>query len=177
MYYSLMIIAKFSNHATSITLRFSHCKQISCTLAVARFTKVNFIFCHSLINNCSVFQPPIFTFQGSPVFGVCAVRSGGACCLLTSIIIRLVKWIVKRFLRSFFTLQDCTTPRPSFGKILCNFHKTAFPRHSSHQIPFHFGITNPTHFLSPSLSNSSTSPIYPLFLTPAFSCFSKKFLI
>ena len=44
MYYLLMIIAKSSNHATSITLRFSHCKQISCIFALARFTKVNFIF-------------------------------------------------------------------------------------------------------------------------------------
>nr|DAN88168.1 MAG TPA: hypothetical protein [Caudoviricetes sp.] len=29
-----------------------------------------------------------------------------------------------------------------------NFHKTDFPRHSTHQIFSHFGITIPTYFIS-----------------------------
>nr|DAZ72744.1 MAG TPA: hypothetical protein [Caudoviricetes sp.] len=62
MYYLLMMIAKSSNHATSITLRFSHCKQTSCIFALARFIKVNFIFLSLPYINCySAFQPPILT--------------------------------------------------------------------------------------------------------------------
>ena len=164
MYYLLMIIAKSSNHATSITLRFSHCKQISWTFALARFTKVNFIFSppFSLLYHNWFYLSSLFLKKLKKIFFAAPrlflsldkynyIANGGECQEKNCEQIVFCLWIE---CEQVF-VKNTQPPAPISGK-----NCAIFTNRLSHAI-----LPTKSFFIS------TSQPI------PAFSCFSKKFLI